>query len=251
MIYCDDRIGSKELRDIIRRIGAPCELQRLEYGDAAFEGNGPSGVITVGVERKTLSDMLGCIEDSRYAAHQRPGMMSLYSKSFLCIEGLFAPGDGDFAGTLMQGFRRGSSWGALRTRGNRAVPYSKLFRYLVSVSLSGVVVIPSNDIFHTAYNICELQQYFSKKWNQHTSLIEVQKLAIPTLEGKPPLVRRWASDLDDVGVVYSEEAARHFKTGHRLANSSEQDWLGLSGPGGKRLGISAIRKIIRDIRGWM
>lgn len=246
MILVDDRIGSKELLPIIQRIGVPCELSRLSYGDAAFEGNGPKGPITVGVERKTLNDMLACIEDARYAAHQRPGMLALYSKSYLCIEGLWAPGDGNgFDGQLMQGFRNGASWGPLKVRSGRTPLYSKLYRYLMSVALSGVIITPSMHIFHTAYNICEMYQYFQKRWNQHTSLIEVQKLAIPDMTGKPSLVRRWASDLTDIGVVHSQDAERLFRAPLILANAPESAWLDIKG-----IGVPTARRIVKEIRGW-
>src|ERR1035441_2653948 len=87
MIYVDSRVGSKELFPIIQRIGVPCELTKLEYADACFEGRGPNGTIAIGVERKTLNDFLTCIEDARYVSHQRPGMAMMYTKSFLCLEG--------------------------------------------------------------------------------------------------------------------------------------------------------------------
>lgn len=236
---------------IIRRIGLEADIFRLEYGDACFEGNGPNGTIAVGIERKTLHDMLNCIEDARYAAYQRPGMMQLYSKSFLFIEGLWEPGEGGiYTGKIMQGFRKGQSWGPLKTAGNRQVLYSKLFRYLVSVALSGVVVIPSYHIVHTAYNICELYHYFSKPWRAHTSLIECQKLAIPDLRVKPPLVRRWANELEEIGVVFSLAAEEYFKTPIRLANSDESDWVRLVGEGNKHLGIGTAQKIVKEIRGW-
>lgn len=248
MILVDDRTGSKELLPLIQNIGVKCELTRLEYGDAAFEGNGPNGYITFGVERKTLHDMLACIEDARYAAHQRPGMLMLYSKSFLCLEGLWCAGESrDYKGTLMQGFQGGSSWGPLRTKGGRNTQYSKLYRYLVSVALSGVIITYPTNLYQTAYQICELYQYFQKKWQSHTSLIEVQKLNIPSLSGKPSLVRRWASELTDAGVVASIEAEKGFKTAKALANADESQWLKLGIPG---VGPKTARQYVREINGW-
>ena len=246
MILIDSRVGSKELYPLIKQIGAPCELCQLEYGDVAFDGNGPHGSIAIGIERKTLHDMLQCIDDSRYAAHQRPGMLMLYSKSFLCLEGLWNPGNGNgFDGMLMEGFRNGQSWGPLRTRGNRMVLYSKLYRYMMSVALSGVIVTQSTNIFQTAYNIVEMYEYFKKPWSKHTSLVEVQKLAIPDMTGKPSLTRRWASEITDVGVTISQEAERKFKTPVALANSDESDWMTLPG-----IGAPTARKIVKEIRGW-
>lgn len=246
MILCDDRTGSKELLPLLKGIGVPCELTRLEYGDVAFDGNGPKGPITVGIERKTLNDMLNCIEDARYAAHQRPGMLNLYSKSFLILEGLWAPGNGNgMDGVLFQGYRNGQSWGPLKTASSRKTLYSKLYRYLLSVSLSGVNITQSGNLFHTAYNVAEMYHYFQKKWNSHTSLIEVQKLAIPSLTGKPSLVRRWASELDNVGVVRSQDAERIFKSGFALAHADEMDWVKVPG-----VSVATAQKIVKEIRKW-
>ncbi len=244
MILCDDRVGSKEMQPIISQLGIPCELSRLPYGDACFEGNGPKGLITVGIERKTLNDMLNCIEDARYAGHQLPGMMGLYSKSYLCLEGMWAPGNGNgFSGMLMQGFRSGASWGPLKTQANRTVLYSKLYRYLMSISLAGVIVSQSHGVWHTAYNVCEMYQYFQKKWHQHTSLMEVQKLAIPVLTGKPSLALRWATNITDVGVIHGMEAERKFKTGREMANATEDEWMEIPG-----VGMATAKKVVKEIR---
>ncbi len=246
MILVDSRVGSKELAPYIRKYGIPCELTELSYGDCCFEGRGPSGPITIGCERKTLNDMLQCIDDSRYAGHQRPGMLMMYSKSYLCLEGMWTFGDGNgYDGLLMQGYRKGQSWGPLRLKSNRTVLYSKLYRYLMSIALSGVIITGSHDLPHTAYNLCEMYQYFQKPWNQHTSLREIHKLAIPTLNGKPSLVQGWASYLDGVGVEKSEAAHRIFRSGREMANASEQDWMQIP-----RVGSRTAVDIVRQINGW-
>lgn len=245
MMLIDSRIGSNELAPHIRKYGVECELTTLEYGDCAFEGNGPDGPISIGCERKTLNDMLQCIDDSRYAAHQRPGMMMMYAKSFLFLEGTWAYGDGNgYEGLLMQGYRRGQSWGPLKLKGGRTPLYSKLYRYLLSISLSGVIITYSHDLKHTAFNMVELYQFFSKPWNQHRSLMETQKLAIPSLNGKPSLVRRWAAELPGIGVEHSLDAERVFKTGSALALSTEAEWQSIDG-----IGPKTAKKVVKEING--
>lgn len=240
MILVDSRIGSHELLPYIRKCGVPAIETMLDFGDFAFEGNGPDGKIMVGVERKTLHDMLSCIDDNRYAAHQRPGMMQAYDKSFLIVEGNWKPHDRD--GTLMEGFRGGSVWGQCKFRSGR-IMYSKLRRYLFSISLSGVVVVYSRDLVQTSIDICEMYHWFQKPWTGHTSLIELQKLAIPQLVGKPSLCRKWANDLSDIGTKFSIEAERVFgRSAIKMANGSESDWLKIKG-----VGVSTARNIIKEI----
>jgi ERCC4-type nuclease len=254
MIYIDPRKGSGSdgkgnelLQPLIRKLGVPCESLKLICGDACFEGNGMGGPITIGIERKTLHDLLQCIEDARYVG-QRQNMLKMYSKgcTYLMVEGMMAPGDGNgFDGLAMQGHRRGQAWGPMKVRGGRTPLYSKLYRYLMSVALSGVIITPSMDLPHTAYNIVEMYHYFQKKWNSHTSLLEVHKSAIPTMDGKPSLTRRWANDITDIGVAYSIAAEKIFPNAHALANSSESDWMRIDG-----IGPKTARKIIQEIRGW-
>lgn len=240
MILVDSRIGSKELLPFIRRAGVLCELGSLEFGDAAFEGNGPSGKIMVGVERKRLHDMLNCIDDHRYTGHQKIGMARMYAKSFLVVEGSWMPSNPD--GWLLEGFN-GGSWVPCRYRSRRTI-YSKLYRYLLSVQLSGVIITYSRDIWHTAYNICEIFHYFQKRWENHTSLLETQKLQIPDMNAKPSLTRRWAAEIEDVGVKLSQEAESLFGSPLSLAESTEADWMSIKG-----IGKKTAQKIVKEIRG--
>lgn len=242
MILVDQRIGSVELLPEIRRCGVKLvEKADLQFGDAAFEGRGPDGTISVGIERKTLHDMLNCIDDSRYGGMQRIGMKHMYNVSVLAIEGHWKPHDGQ--GLLMEGYHAGTTWGYCNYRSQRTM-YSKLYRYLISVALSGVIVTYSRDLFHTAYNICEWFHYFQKPWTGHTALQELQKVAIPTLNHKPSLVRKWANDLEGVGTKLSGDAERLFRKPITLANADESEWLRIPG-----VGVKTAQSIVREIWG--
>lgn len=250
MIIVDSRVGSgaeatrdrksTDLSPFIRKMGVPCDKMELASGDACFEGNGPRGKIMIGIERKTLDDILGCVEDSRFSAHQRVGMAVDYGYSYLIIEGNWKPHEN---GMLMQNFPSGDGWRFFNHR-SRPVMYSKLYRYLLSVSLTGVMVIYSRDMWHTAYNIVECFHYWQKKWDDHTSMRETQKIVIPMLSSKPPLVRRWAADIEGVGVKISDLAARSFGTPLAMAQAGEHDWMRIPG-----VGVKLAMKIVREIWG--
>lgn len=236
-----DKNTPQQLVDLIKRIGVHAELSDLQFGDFAFEGRGPLGTISVGIERKTLHDMLNCIDDARLAGHQLVGMKQMYTVRVVLLEGHWKPHDGE--GFLMEGFNGGTSWGYCRYRSQRTL-YSKLYRYLISLQLSGAIVVFSRDLFHTAYNVTEWYHYFQKKWDGHTALQELQKVNIPTLNFKPSLTRLWANDLSGVGMKMSELAERHFKTPIRLANADETEWLKLPG-----IGVKTAQSIVREIQG--
>lgn len=235
---------SKELESLIRARGVPVQREPLVFGDVCFEGNGPHGTILVGVELKKLHDILNCIDDARYSAHQRVGMAQMYRVSILNIQGYWRQHDTE--DLLMEGFinKDGKlSWAYCRPAG-RNVAYSKLRRYLFSVSLSGVHVTYTRDVVHTANDIIHWYWYFQKRWKDHTSLLEMQKLNIPTLNGKPTLVRRWAADLEGIGVKMSEDAARMFKTPIALASADETEWVRLPG-----VGVATAQAIWREVHG--
>lgn len=241
MILVSSEVGSKELEPIIRARGVKVEKTPLPFGDACFEANGPKGTMLVGIERKTLHDILNCIDDARYNGHQRIGMATMYKVSILMIEGYWKAHDG--SGLMMEGFNGGTKWGYCRP-GGRNVAYSKLRRYLFSVSLSGVHVTYSRDLTHTAIDIIEWFHYFQKKWKDHTSLLEMQKLNIPSLSGKPSVTRQWAAALDGIGVKLSGDAEKLFKKPIQLATSDEMDWLKMPG-----IGVGTAQSIYREIHG--
>lgn len=247
MIFIDtkgDKLNTHPGFDIIRHLktlGLTCEASDLSYGDAAFEGHGPEGDISIGIERKALHDMLTCIDDGRYTGHQRIGMKQMYTVSVLMVEGYWKPHDG--TGHLMEGFSGGISWGYCKQRSQR-VMYHKLYRYLVSVAMSGVIVSYSRDVFHTAFNIAEWFHYFQKPWRAHTALQEMQRVNIPTMRNKPTLVRKWASDLEGIGTKLSLDAERLFKKPITLATADEGEWLRIPG-----VGVRTAQQIVREIWG--
>lgn len=236
---------SRELESAIRARGIAVQREPLAFGDACFDGNGPHGPIMIGIELKKLHDMLTCIDDARYSAHQRTGMAQMYKVSILNLQGYWRPHDG--SDLLMEGRidRDGKLvWMYCRPAG-KTVMYSKLRRYLFSVSLSGVHVTYTRDLTHTAQDIIEWYWYFQKQWKDHTALLEMQKLNIPSLSGKPSLVRRWAADLEGIGVMKSADAERAFKKPITLATADEVDWI-TRVPG---IGVKTAQSIWREIHG--
>lgn len=239
VILVDSHIGSVELIPYIERIGVKAERAAIP-ADVCFEGNGPDGRILVGFERKTLHDLLHCIDDARLTAHQLIVMGQMCAVSFVVLEGEWKPDD-QGSGTLYEA--KDGHWFPARYR-TSAVAYAKLRRYLYSLSLSKVIIIYTKNIYHTAYDICECYHWMQKKWADHTSLLEIQKLNLPSLREKPTLVRRWAADLDGIGVKLSQDAARLFKKPIELANSVESDWMKLPG-----VGAVTARSIYKQIQG--
>lgn len=88
MLHIDDRIGSKDLVDPLRRFGVPCELMRLEFGDVAFVGRGISDApILIGIELKETQDLISSLQSSRFVGHQLHGLLEMYDRAWLVTEG--------------------------------------------------------------------------------------------------------------------------------------------------------------------
>jgi ERCC4-type nuclease len=248
MILIDSKAGDTRMRNYqnewlvhIQKLGIKAQMADLQFGDACFEGRGPEGSVMIGIERKSLSDFLNCIDDSRYSAFQKPGLSAMYQKNALIIEGVWKP---DPASGYLLECVAALTWRPYKYR-MQMVRYSKLFRYLLSVQMTGTLVIQTRNIEETAYDTVEMYHYFQKKWEDHTSMLEVQKLNIPDLRVQPSLVRKWAADLPGIGVKHSMDAEKIFKTPIDLAQADESDWLRISG-----VGVKLARSIVGAIRGW-
>jgi hypothetical protein len=91
MMLLDPRGGSLGQQSIARlRSCIPAkhrvELVTLDAGDVRWNGNGPSGRVSIGVELKHLSDFLTSMEDGRLAGRQLREMRREYDYVFILIQ---------------------------------------------------------------------------------------------------------------------------------------------------------------------
>lgn len=247
MILVDSRekMGRKtdpqQLCALIRRFGVPAEPHYLEFGDFTFSGFDDQGIISIGVERKRLKDLSMSIDDGRLEGHQRVGMMEtgLYHESWLIVEGVWRPHDPK--GLIMEGDDKGGWWFFKPHRGY-PVLYSKLSRFIMSLQRTGMMYLPTRDMVHTAWAVVDLYHYYQKR--KHRSPRELAKPNIASLNGEPPLVRKWAEAIDGVGQVKGQAAAELFETPIALATSEEIQWLCIDG-----IGPKTARSIMEQIEG--
>src|SRR5260370_42363568 len=93
MMLIDEREPIEEMQILLRPHGKDVYSQHLDFGDYAFDGYGPRGVVLVGVERKRIDDIVNSIHSGRFAGHQLPGLIETFDYSYLVIEGMFRRGD--------------------------------------------------------------------------------------------------------------------------------------------------------------
>lgn len=238
----EDKKASRLLVSYLRGMGLEAELSVLDSADICFDGNGPGGRISIGVERKTLHDMLRCIDTGNYNEQARR-MRNHYNKVMLMVEGRWKCHE---QGYLMEGwpnkYNDQISWGFCKPYGHH-VYFSKLYNYLLSVANTGVTVTYPTDLYQLAQHINNTYRYYHKKWTDHTSTVTNTDVMLPTLDPKgPSLTRLWANCLDGVGVKYSIEAERVFRRPIKLATADEIQWLAIEG-----IGVPTARRIVREI----
>lgn len=225
MITLDRRAGSYELS-----ASMPLEIVRighLEFGDASFMGNGPGGPVLVGVERKTVRDLLHSTDSGRLQGHQIPGLLRSYNYVYIVVEGIFRSNrDG-----ILE-YNRGGAWYRI-VAGKRSYMASSLYNLMNTLSLlSGIVILQTQDSRTTANLITNLYRWWQKPWSKHTGHVGFQIDPHPVeLHGKPSLLRRMAKELPGIGWEKSKAVAEHFKTVRGMVLADRFNWQLIEGIG--------------------
>jgi ERCC4-type nuclease len=89
MIFVDERGGSCELIEPLKRMGLPItSVPRLPAGDLLFEGRGEKGApVQIGIEFKGLEELVGNLRTERLQGHQMVEMRQTFDHSYLLYEG--------------------------------------------------------------------------------------------------------------------------------------------------------------------
>jgi ERCC4-type nuclease len=241
MITIDSRVGSKEL--ISHFAKGVAELGHLEYADAAFTGLKGSSVVSVGVERKALSDLLSSMQTGRLAGVQLNGLLACYDVVYLVLEGIYKS---DQNGRIL--VPRGGSWYPFHL-GRRQFTTRELDGFLNSLSIqSGFIVRETHTLHHTGMLIYNLYRWWQKP--EHSSLLAMHKHRFPddgaggVILQPPSLVRRIAAELPGIGWKRSIDVAAHFASVKAMTDADMDEWLSIPG-----IGKKTAKKVVDDIRG--
>ena len=244
MILVDNRIGSACLVPPLQHLGIPCELTQLEYGDAAFVGNGPYGPMSIAIERKTLNDLIESMRNGRLTGHQLIGLRKNYDLCYLLIEGIFTPSY-DGSGTIMQ-LTEKNYWRAIP---QNSVKYKELDSFLCTLtSKCGVIVLKSANIWESSHILGNLHRWWSREWDEHESHFGMYTPKfMPTggevLLTKASLLRRIAKELEGVGYTRSKAVEQHFSSVEAMVNATVKQWMEIEG-----IGKITAERIVKSIR---
>lgn len=232
MILVDPRVGSGDLEPHLRALQVPAELYPLEFADAMFLGRGPDGVdVAVGIEIKTVSDLVNSLTSGRLAGHQIPGLVATYHWVWLLIEGGMRCGK---SGELE--VWRGGKWSAFTDgyAGGKVWQYRDLHRYLLTLEhVCGVrcrVVPTRREVVQT---LVDLYRWWTEKaWEQHKGHVAFNAAPEHTwLVPNVPVVMKVAGQLPGLGVERAGKAAAAFGTVAGMVAASEQEWQKVVGKG--------------------
>lgn len=236
MIIVDDRAGSNRYPALLRSLGLPVTLGRLEYGDFSWLGVGVDGApITVGVEHKRLDDLLQSITSGRFAGHQLPGLVQMYDHPYLVIEGLWRP---DPRSGILQ-TRAGKTWVDVG-RGARRWMYRDIEHWLTTMEVrGGITVRRTATSEESAQLIQALYGWWQKGLDNHRSHLVLSQAHSITrannrdaaLLSKPTLVRRIANELEGIGWDRSAAVAAHFPTVLDMVLADLSEWTKIKGIG--------------------
>ncbi len=227
-ILVDDRAGSKEMARHIKG----SKLCRLPFGDISFMGRGPDErPIPVGVEVKSLLDVLKCVCDGRFAAHQLPGMLSSFEVLYLVIHGVYRPDYRTGELVVPRKIKGKTIWTPAHI-GSRCFMYRELDAWIMSIELrAGVHVRRTGSAVETAFVVKDLAGWWDKDWDKHRSHLALHDPPEGELIRKPSLVRRVAAQLPGIGWKRSGAAAEYFGSVISMINAGVGDWFNIDGVG--------------------
>ena len=214
----------------------------MQFGDVMFMGDGPDGrPIPVGIEHKTLADVLKCISDSRFAGVQLPGLVSTYEYVYLVVQGLYRPCH-KTGSLLVPRRKRGKLiWEPVQL-GYRAYTWTDLESWLTTMEVkAGVMVKRANNRTDSALIIQSLYRWWTAKgWDRHMAHLqfhqpEVDQLILHT----PSILRRMAAQLPGIGWTKSAAVEKKFKSVAGMVMSNPRDWETIPGIG-KKIAVNAV-----------
>jgi len=233
-ILIDDRTGSKEF---LGHLKPPHETRRLPYGDFAFVGNGPTGKLGIGVERKTIPDLVQSFTSGRLSGHQLIGMVDHYDILYVVVEGIWRTNPDT---CMLETLRR--RWVPVRG----AIAGTEVMGFLHSLTcIAGVRVWCTRGRDDTSTWLGSLYNWWQKRWDNHRTLkqFHVEPPARAYMY-RPTDTHKILKEIPGVGWEKGQALEKRFGTVLEVALASMQELTEVPG-----IGDVLARKILDTLRG--
>lgn len=218
-VLIDYRRGSKELLKYPPFDCCGHEADLLS-GDISFMGWGPSGQVRVGVELKSVTDLVGSIDNGRIVGTQIPRMMDQYDAIWLIYYGVFQPApDKD----EIQLPRKGR-W-KTHYLGKRAASYKGLMGAVIELQEAGIGVARVNSMREAALFLEELVFWRSKRWSEHKLFRAFDRAKVASLVSRKRVNRTTlAPRIDDRTKLRATTAIAWPALGYERALVAAKQW---------------------------
>ena len=248
MITIDSRTGSKELLPLMPP--GLAKLGRLDAADFCWCGWGPGTLWRIGVERKTVSDLLGSMTSGRLAGEQLPKLLASYNVVYLLVEGMYRSGQ---AGLLKWRDDAKGKWETGQHGNGRGYLYKAVENFLNTLRMSGLQITNTYDMQHTAVWLRSTHDWWQKEWEEHQShSIQYQKRDVFQIT-EPTVLRKVVDDTPGLGYKKGWAVARHFRSAKEFVNTdvgtlAEIEYRGKGGKM-KKIGQATAQKALDALAG--
>lgn len=237
MILIDYRSGSSELSPLIR---IPHHITKLEYGDFSFMGNGPQGPAVIGVERKTIMDLVSSISSGRLSGHQLVGLLNIYDFVYVVVEGQWKI----HPSGLLYRVTSGGNWTKVHL-GKREFSANSVYNFINTMSvMCGIITVRTNNVRETAKWLDGLYEWWSKDWGKHNSHAQFQIRQKHASLSKPNLLTRIAKELSGVGWDKAINIGKYFGSIDELLDADIKELMEVPGIG--KVLAHSIKKELND-----
>lgn len=222
------RASHSELKEHFDSFGLENETAHLPFGDVAFQGNGPDGALSVGIELKTIQDFIGSMRSGRLLGHQVPGMKEMYDRQYVFIEGIFR--FGRKSGLLE--VPTGQAWRSPNL-GPQPIFWTSIQAFAVGLEEAGLRLHWTRTPFETAKEIEVLYRWWNKDYEEHTTLLPALKQQGVPMIGTQRPNQKWktAAGLPGIGWGRGRKVAEHFRSIQAMTNAPEAEWERIEGIG--------------------
>lgn len=252
MILVDNRAGSSQFGPLLRRLGLEVQMTQMPFGDIAFDGLLSDGSPTsYGLELKSVSDVVACVQSGRFAGHQLPGLMANYDNVWLLIYGQWRARVPDGVLEELRDGRGGGKYWYPAGGGQRLWMHRDLESWLITMQVAGGIRVHRvRDAAEAAVFIRTLYHWAQREEHKSHHVIFSGKhlWQDQALMVKPTLARRVAAELPHIGVKRSAEVARAFHTMEQMVEAEPKDWMKIPGVG-RRIAAKIYKAIHQNGNG--